>query len=119
MPLNRILVGNYEIFDSGTLLIPENKSIRFELSSNCILIFSILEDSTKSENHHESRIIDSITTEYIIANVNAPIGRGFTSLWRFSKLNDRDVYFDYRITFEKGSELSPLLNYSFYLGEVI
>lgn len=119
MPLQNIKIGNYDIFDSGTLLVIKNHPVKFQLTETLILFLNYYEDPAKPENHQEYRRIDANSLEYNLYNVNAPTGRGFTNIWKIGTILNRQVYFDYRITHTKDSTVAPLLHYTFYLGEEV
>jgi hypothetical protein len=115
----KITSGEYEIFESGTVINFEEEPITFELEDlKVTLLFK--DDSDKKKNHDlEFNPISPKELEIILINFNNPLGTGTKSPISIGRLNDRKLYLNFRVYDSLNKKSNKTIDYCWYLGKEV
>jgi len=115
----KILVGNLENFESGTIIGVENQPIDFVFDAPTEFIVRFVFSNDPSESGFKVNVKPYLAkgAQLDFINYNNSLGIGNLEPFKFGHLNGRELYLSYRIySFEKGGKL---VHYSWLLGNKI
>lgn len=115
-----VKVGNYDLIESITVIDIDSEPISVNLNgegSGLTFIFRFIKDEKKSNAEINYSIIDNNTAEVNIINADGFMGGGNTNLISLGNLNNRKLYYNFRIFGLHDSGNTIILN--FYLGEEV
>lgn len=116
-----ITSGNLEVLHSGSIIQIKDEPINITLTGktetplNFVFIFK--DDKNDKETVTNYNLIDEFTLEITFINFNSSLGTGNTDLIDLGSIDNRKLFFNYRIYSIKN--LGKTLHYSFYIGEEV
>ena len=117
----KIKTGNFDILNSGHIIQIINEPIKIILKgkteSALNFIFYFKDDKKDKEYVTNYNLIDEFTLEITFINFNSPLGTGNTELIDLGSIDNRKLFFNYRVYSIKN--LGKTLHYCFYLGNEI
>lgn len=115
-----VKIGNYDLIESITVIDIDSEPISVNLNgeeTGLTFIFRFIKDEKKSDPEINYSIIDNNTAEVKIINADGFLGGGNTNLISLGNLNNRKLYYNFRIFGLHNSGNTIILN--FYLGEEV
>jgi len=114
-----IKVGNYDVFKDGSIVAIENEPIDFvfikEIGFTIRIVFKT--DSTISESKISAEKFDKVGALLNFINFNNSIGVGNVEPTRIGTLNNRELFFNYRVySLDRGGKT---LHYTWLLGKEV
>lgn len=114
----KIKIGEYDIFDSGTIVSVENEPIDFILVENIGFIIRIVfeDDLENKESRVKGEAFDKVGAKLTLINFNK-IGIGNVKPTQIGTLNDRELFLSYRVySLDKGGKT---FHYTWLLGKEV
>lgn len=115
----KITSGNYEVFDSGTVISFENESVKFHLAED-LIISIVFRDNSDNNNSHtlEFNSISSNELEIILVNFNNSLGTGNNTPIPVGILDNKKLYVLFRV-YTLNTKANRTIHYCWYLGEEV
>ena len=110
-----ISVGEYKVYESGSVIGIFGQPITFQIE-NLTFTFQFVSNPEQSEMHVKTEKVSSTHLKIDFINFDSSLGIGSTEPIRFGNLDDKDLYFQYRIN-TLGPNAGKLLHYTWLLGE--
>jgi hypothetical protein len=114
----RITSGNYEVFDTGTVISFEQEPVTFHLAPDLLIRISFRDDSENKENRLEFNPISNNELEILLINFNNSLGTGNTAPLQVGTLNNRRLYLNFRV-YTLNVKTNKTIHYAWYLGEEV
>lgn len=116
-----VKVGSYDLLKSFTIIDIDSEPITVTLGDDAenklTFIFSFVKDEKQSDSIINYAIKDKNTAEVRLLNVDDFMGGGNTKLVSIGNLNNRKLYYNFRVFGLHNSGNTIILN--FYLGEEV
>jgi hypothetical protein len=115
----KITSGNYEVFDSGTVISFEQEPVTFHLATDLQIRLAFRDDSEKKDEHRlEFNPISNNELEIILVNFNNSLGTGNTVPLQVGTLNNKLLYLNFRV-YTLNVKTNKTIHYCWYLGEEV
>jgi len=115
----KITSGNYEVFDSGTVISFEQEPVTFHLAEDLkIRILFRDDEEKKNENRLEFNPVNDKELEIILINFNSSLGTGNTVPLQVGTLNNRNLYLNFRV-YTLNVKTNKTIHFCWYLGEEV
>jgi hypothetical protein len=115
----KITSGNYEVFDTGTVISFELEPVTFHLADDLQVRLLFRDDLEKHEDHRlEFNPISNNILEIIIINFNNPLGTGNTTPLQIGIFNNKFLYLNFRV-YTLNAKSNKTIHYCWYLGEEV
>ena len=114
----KITIGKYEIIDSGTVVIDNNKDVTFEFENeNLKFVFRFIHDSTSEEQSQkiELKTDKSPYMEICFINFDGAQDTGNVNLTPLARIQGQILSLKYRVTSIGTEKPDKIFNYSWYL----
>jgi hypothetical protein len=114
-----IKIGDYEVYESGTVIGNYNESIDFNLNKDIgfIIRISFVTDSVNGETRIEIEPLDKNGGHFKFINFNNSLGIGNITPLLVGKLNERELLLNYRVySIEKAGKT---FHYTWLLGKEV
>jgi hypothetical protein len=115
----KITSGNYEVFNSGTVISFEQEPITFQLATDLKIRLAFRDEMEKKEEHRlEFNPISKNELEITLVNFNNSLGTGNTAPLLMGTLNNKKLYLNFRV-YALTVTTNKTIHYSWYLGEEV
>ena len=114
----KIKAGNYDVFESGTVIGFDDTPIEFQLAPNMTIRFIFNSDESSKENIVKLDIIEGVMNITFI-NFNSSIGAGNVKPLPIGQINKRQLFLNYRIYSLADKKVGKSVHYTWYLGEEV
>jgi hypothetical protein len=113
----KIQIDDYEIVNSGTIIIDNSKPLNFSFPDNNINFKIVFTEDPKIEySKFDTKIFEEenyLEINIINSNSGQLVGNG--GLVPLAKLNDRQLYLKFRVTNVGEENFDKIFNYTWYL----
>lgn len=117
----KIKTGQYDVLYSGTVIQIKGEPIEITLpdlkDNPLILIIKFIDDKNEKGMVTNFNLLDKHSLEITFTNFNNSLGVGNTELTELGTLNDRKLFFNYRVYDIKS--IGKTFHYTFYSGEEV
>ncbi len=115
----KITSGNYEVFDTGTVISFEQEPVTFHLAADLQIRLAFRDDIEKKDEHRiEFNSISNSELGIILVNFNNSLGTGNTAPFEVGILNNKKLYLNFRV-YTLNVKTNKTIHYSWYLGEEV
>jgi hypothetical protein len=115
----KITSGNYEVFDTGTVISFEQEPVTFHLAADLQIRLAFRDDLEKKDDHRlEFNPISNNELEIILINFNNSLGTGNTVPLQVGTLNNKKLYLNFRVH-TLNVKTNKTIHYCWYLGEEV
>ncbi|KQR71879.1 DUF6864 domain-containing function [Pedobacter sp. Leaf176] len=113
----KITSGDYEIYNSGTVLSFEAEPITFHLAIDLKIHLSFKDEEENKDVHKmEFKQISGTELEIILINFNNSLGTGNASPLEVGTLNNKKLYLNFTV-YALNIKTTKTVHYTWYLGE--
>lgn len=110
-----ILVGDYEVYKSGTVIGVKGQPMSFHIE-NLIITFEFVTDSEQPKLTVKTDIISSTHLKLIFINFDDTLGAGNIKPVRLGNLGEKGLYLQYRI-YTLREDAGKLVHYTWLLNK--
>lgn len=115
----KITSGNYEVFDTGTVISFEQEPVTFNLAADLKIRLAFRDDTEKKDDHRiEFNQASNRELEIILVNFNNSLGSGNTAPIEVGTLNNKKLYLNFRVH-TLNLKSNKTIHYCWYLGEEV
>jgi len=115
----KITSGNYEVFNSGTVISFEQEPVTFQLAADLKIRLAFRDEMEKKEEHRlEFNPISKNELEITLVNFNNSLGTGNTAPLLMGTLNNKKLYLNFRV-YALTVTTNKTIHYCWYLGEEV
>jgi hypothetical protein len=115
----KIKSGNYEVFNSGTVISFEHEPVTFNLADDLQIRLAFKDDIDNKEGHCiEFNPISNSELEIILINFNNSLGTGNQVPLQVGTLNNKLLYLNFRV-YTLNVNTNKTIHYCWYLGKEV